>query len=486
MEPVPSQRLSRTVRALALICLLGCSTTVFSASSSSVSATSHPLVARYTYVAPQSASVYVEFGEDTHYGRRTSTYAYEKHGPALEILVAGMKASTTYHMRAVAQLLDGSLQYDADRTFTTSVPDVALPTIHVTHTSLTPAAGVEFMDLVSPDPAQPSRSLVTDLDGNVIWYYPGDADVPTKLLANGHLLLVSDFFLREVDLTGATVRKASMGNFIPRITHAEPGPGAFHHDFALLPNGHTVFLTQVYETVPTSDNPSGDTVVDNGLIDIDENWRPTWVWHALDHLDVNRHPWWGLPDWLHSNAVVYDPRDHNLIVSVRHQNWVIKIDYRDGAGTGNVLWKLGYQGDFTLIGGGNADWFWAQHDPTFTSFDGPATEHMAIFDNGDFRTNDVGQSCGRNNGCYSRGVVLQLDEAAKTAQVVYEDRLPYASWGGSAVQLSNGDLEFAMSPLGRVVEVTHDPAPQIVWQLDINQFTYRSQRIPSLYPGVSW
>ena len=59
----------------------------------------------------------------------------------------------------------------------------------------------------------------------------------------------------------------------------------------------------------------------------------------------------GFPDWTHTNAILFSPDDGNLIVSVRHQNWVVKVDYANGVGTGDILWKLGYQGDFTLVGG---------------------------------------------------------------------------------------------------------------------------------------
>lgn len=76
---------------------------------------------------------------------------------------------------------------------------------------------------------------------------------------------------------------------------------------------------------------------------------------------MNRHLF-GLPDWTHSNALVYSPSDGNLLLSVRHQSWVLKIDYNNGAGTGNLLWRLGYQGDFALTQNGvpsfdPSDWF---------------------------------------------------------------------------------------------------------------------------------
>ena len=68
------------------------------------------------------------------------------------------------------------------------------------------------------------------------------------------------------------------------------------------------------------------------------------------NLDINRRPM-SFPDWTHTNAILYSPNDGNLIVSIRHQHWLVKIDYNNGTGTGNILWHLGYQGDFTLVAG---------------------------------------------------------------------------------------------------------------------------------------
>jgi hypothetical protein len=43
-----------------------------------------------------------------------------------------------------------------------------------------------------------------------------------------------------------------------------------------------------------------------------------------------------------------------------------RMSYRQG--TGNILWKLGYQGDFTLENGIDpVDWFYAQHDANVTA-----------------------------------------------------------------------------------------------------------------------
>lgn len=52
------------------------------------------------------------------------------------------------------------------------------------------------------------------------------------------------------------------------------------------------------------------------------------------------------PDWTHANALVYAADDGNLLLSLRDQSWILKIDYQNGSGSSDVLWTLGYRGDF--------------------------------------------------------------------------------------------------------------------------------------------
>ena len=54
-------------------------------------------------------------------------------------------------------------------------------------------------------------------------------------------------------------------------------------------------------------------------------------------------------DWLHANSVSWSPEDGDLVVSLRTQDWAIKIDYANGTGNGHVVWKLGQGGNFTAI-----------------------------------------------------------------------------------------------------------------------------------------
>lgn len=89
---------------------------------------------------------------------------------------------------------------------------------------------------------------------------------------------------------------------------------------------------------------------------LNTNLQVTWTWDAFDHLDPTKRPpiagetcaasdggtaLCAIPDpqsedWLHTNSIGWSPTDHDLVLSFRHQDWVIKIDYRDGRGHGAI------------------------------------------------------------------------------------------------------------------------------------------------------
>ena len=85
--------------------------------------------------------------------------------------------------------------------------------------------------------------------------------------------------------------------------------------------------------------------------------------------------------------MLYSSDDHNLLLSIRHQNWIVKINFQDGTGSGDVMWKLGYQGDFKLVNATDpTDWFYAQHGMNFLRRTPPAISRLTLMDNGNDRT----------------------------------------------------------------------------------------------------
>lgn len=476
--------------------------------------TQNPLVAHFNVASSCAGQAMVEFGPDTSYGRSTSWYPVAGHYRRISILVAGMKASTTYHMRAQVQC-GGNTTPSADLTFATGpLPSTPFPNVQIIRPNPALASsenpGIESVNLIVPN-STIMQSFFTDRDGNPIWYYDVGANnspFTMKLLPNGHMILsitrLDTSLLREVDLAGNTIRELDAGTLGQKVKAAgfDFVPAGFHHDVLPLDNGHLLVLVvfnQSFTDLPGY--PGTIQVTGDGLVDLDQNWNPVWAWNSFDHLDVNRHLA-GLPDWTHSNAVIYSPSDGNLLLSMRHQSWILKIDYKNGAGTGNVLWRLGYQGDFALRQGDDPSlWFSFQHFPSLISQQGAKTT-MTIWDNGDFRVLDSsGDVCSLFSAplCFSRATVFQIDESAMVADLNWTDLPGFLSvWGGSINQLANGNVEFDLnapsvppgpSVASEVQEVTQTSTPEVVWKMDISpipNYAYRAYRVPSLYPGVTW
>jgi arylsulfate sulfotransferase len=472
-----------------------------------VSMSNNPQVALYSIAAPAAATVQIQFGTSTNYGLTTWAQPVPTGGGSTGVLVAGMRANTTYHMQAILQLASGQRIVDADHLFTTGdLPADMLPNITVPQPAGAGAAsGVELLDLL---PAQNQNQLValaTDLDGNVIWYFkmnPTQYPFPIKLLPNGHMLLIAfeeGNAFQEVDLAGNVVYELQVGDINTGLTAIGASFQlliAMHHDILKLPNGHYVVIANYYPALPGGGTSA---VLGDALVDWDPQTQTVaWAWSSFDHIPLTHAPS-GLADWTHANAVVYSPDDGNLILSMRNQNWVVKINYQDGAGDGRILWHLGPDGDFTLPSGqAPIEWNYGQHYPTFVSPNSAGIFQLLFFNNGN------GRLVNANNGicdtpgltpCYSSVPIFELNESANTGQVLWETNLAphYSICCGDALTLPNGNIEYDVAldvdtpNQSFIQEVTREQTPQLLWQMNITgQLAYRGFRIPSLYPGVTW
>jgi arylsulfate sulfotransferase len=495
--------------------------TLISSISGSVAATQQPLVASYSILVPAGASTQVQFGPDTNYGLSTSATLMPA-GGQVTILVAGMRANTTYHMQAVSDLANGSKMLDADHVFTTgSTPAGRIPDITVQTGTGTPSPGVELLSLTPRIAGQtPLSAVATDLEGNVIWYYDlGTSNaLPIKPLSNGHyLVLVSPPAaaegagndIQEIDLAGNIITDVSLSTVNAAVNSIFGAPlSSLHHDVAVLPNGHWILLVNYGETINGVAGVPPNTIMEgDALIDWDPHQSVVWTWSTFDHIPLSHVPYgFAAPgsgmatDWTHSNAIIYSPTDGNLILSMRNQNWIIKINYNNGAGDGSVLWTLGDGGSFTLPPGqAPIEWNYGQHYPTVVSPNSAGVFSLMFFNDGNNRLMDSNSDvCGTPGvgACYSSVPIFQLDESTNTATVLWEDNLLpyYSTCCGDALILPNGDVEvdiandFTVTPdYSDILEVTQTQTPELVWAMQIyDQLAYRGMRIPSLYPDQVW
>jgi hypothetical protein len=249
------------------------------------------------------------------------------------------------------------------------------------------------------------------------------------------------------------------------------------------------------------------------IIDLDENFQVSWTWDSFDRLNTARTAVLNekcgqsggdgvdkcgnlklakiANDWTHANSLLLTS-DNNLTISLRNQDYVIKVDYENATGNGAVIWALGNQGNcatpgctapsFTITTENafyqdNWPWFSHQHD---VEFDGTNWE---LYDNGNTRVSAPPLGLGLGD---SRGYVFALDETSKIISVVDGFDLKSFNPGfGSAQLLTDGDYEFTNGTLAdglksQDMEI-HPSVEKTDYNVQWDTRSYRAFRMTDLY-----
>jgi hypothetical protein len=449
-----------------------------------VSPTSNPLVALYSAPPSSGSSMHVEFeplGSNQSWSSTAPLPIVP--GESTNFLVAGMLPDTTYLMRHV--LNDGTTS--APLTFTTGAlpANLTFPTFTVQRA---PTRGTDLtQDIVFHIGVHPPDgtvdTLATDLMGNIVWYYDPVANaLPSyapSLVPGGTVLLLGGKLdnvagadtLREVDLAGDTLRETNIGAVNAELAAlGQQSITDFTHDAQRLPNGDTAVLALTPRTINVKGKPTlymGDSV-----LVLDQNLQVAWAWDPFTWLNVHRLPKLGEgpADWMHANSVARSPADGNLIVSLRSQDWVIKIDYADGTGDGHVIWRLGRGGNFRIKSRDPFPWFSHQHDARYIN-----NSTLVLFDDGNTRRTQRPRA-------NSRGQELVLNQKRMVATlVVNADLGNYAPALGSAQMLPNGNLDFDSGFAEQTIEVLPHGRKTYVLEMNMPGKQYRSYIYATLY-----
>jgi hypothetical protein len=449
-----------------------------------ISPTSNPLVALYSAPPSTGTSMYVQFAPLGPNPSWSSTAPLPiVPGKSTNFLVAGLLYDTTYLMRHV--LDDGTTS--APLTFTTgSLPtNLTFPTFKVLRA---PTRSTDLtQDLIFHDginsPPGVVNTLATDLMGHIVWYYDPVANAfpsyATSLVPGGTVLLLGGKqdgvgganTLREVDLAGDTLRETNTDAVNAEL--AALGQHAitdFTHDAQRLPNGDTAVLALTPRTIDVKGKPT--SYLGDMVLVLDQNFQVAWVWDPFTWLNVHRLPTLGEGpgDWMHANSIAWSPEDGNLVMSLRSQDWVIKIDYANGTGDGHVIWRLGTGGNFKINSTDPSPWFTHQHDVRYIN-----NTTLVLFDDGNTRRST-------NPQANSRGQELVLDEKTMVATLVVNANLgKYAAALGSAQMLPNGNLDFDNGIAEQTIEVLPHGTKTYVLKMNLPQAQYRSYFYDTLY-----
>ena len=363
-----------------------------------------------------------------------------------------------------------------------------------------------------PDSSLPSYAIIVDDAGDVVWYSTLGANAMQQL-PNGNLFYLDGNIL-EVDL---------LGNVRQGIT---PAAGELHHDLFRTTNGTLLSLGServvVYGYPSSYTDPNAPTrnvyVEDTPVVEFLPDGSLLQSWKLTDILEPTRIGFDSLDsrpagfDWAHANAVVYDPADDSIIVSVRHQDAIVKFS----RSTGNLKWILANHDNWP------AEFLPFLLTPVGTPFEWPYHQHaqmispsgtLLLFDNGNNRASPFdGSTPVPDHENYSRAVEYAIDEVNMEVRQVWEygaqiDQYFFtrsqsdADWmnstgnvliTSSATSWLGGVSSGSLGMGGwhtRITEVDHNiPANKVfemaVFNTTSNSMlrTYRSERIPDLYP----
>jgi len=480
-----------------------------------VNPTGHPLVALYS--APPCTtgdSMRVRFKAQGASNSDMTPFKDCNGSFSMNFYIAGMLANTTYGIRHEI-LSGGSTTVGPVLGFTTGAipPGLGIP---ASSNIVPPTGQTSFQDkFVLVDYLFAGTILfptVYDIAGNVVWYYDkiGTAVQDSRFfsrLTDSQTLLIhvndptvadpirrQNQLLREVDLAGNTLHETNVTRVAEQLVKmGYPGIESFHHDAIRLANGHTITLAATERMFPagTQGSPTNVNILGDMVVDLDANLQVAWAWNPYGHLNVNRAAILGetctpaapgcppfylsavANDWMHTNSVNYSPADGHLTISMRHQDWAVKIDYANGAGTGNVLWRLGVGGDFTPISADPYPFFSHQHDAGYEL--GGSTIY-SVYDNGNTRVAQTGSG-------NTRGQVWRLDEAALTATLLQNADLGVYSFAvGNGHRLANGNYFYHSGLVAGKSQATEVyPGGAINFIKELAAISYRSYRLRNMY-----
>jgi hypothetical protein len=233
-------------------------------------------------------------------------------------------------------------------------------------------------------------------------------------------LACNGLFVEPQGTKGQDLRWVSKDSSFNVITASEAGNGyiADNHDFQVLPNGHGLILIydpqymDLSKIVPGG-YPAGR--VDQSIIqEVDADNYVVFQWRSLDHIPITDtyKPIVKNLDYIHVNSIWFDELDGSIIASCRETSEVIKISRV----TGEIIWRMqGKHNEFTFTNAipGNTDpaFFQEQHSARRLP-----NGNLTIFDNG------YAPAVPGMDRPYSRAVEYVIDEANKTAALVWQFR----------------------------------------------------------------
>ena len=393
------------------------------------------------------------------------------------------------------------------------------------------------------EPTGKMESYLLGVDKEIAGSYSGDYYPKyTQLLPNGHRLYSSKATTTAIhngggSTTGCVEEYDANGELVWRIS-LNNDYILSHHAVRKMPNGNVLALIWQKSSgdIALAQGRNPETLPEDGdfWFDIVAEIDPiamevVWEWNIKNHLIQDFDPTkanYGVvadnpglmdinifdvedgmihPDWVHSNAIDYNPELDQIAVSLRSMNEIIILDRsttpreaeghsggRYGKG-GDILYRWGNPVNY---GRGTPEdrQFYNQHDVQWIRDGLPGAGNLLIFNNGhpDFRpyTTIVELAPEMNpDGSY----VLEDGQPYGPEEMAWEYNPPeeerfFASFISGVQRMPNGNTFINAGAIGMQREVT--TSGDIVWEYEYRNengapdFFFRAEKYPPDYSGL--
>lgn len=258
-------------------------------------------------------------------------------------------------------------------------------------------------------PSSKGYAVAYDVNGDVRWYIDQLATWKIDRLDNGHLLLSTERLINQPYYTTGLYEMDLLGKVYTEFSL----PGGYHHDYFEMANGNLL--------VSSDDFNSDAGTVEDYIVELDRQTGEIVKKFDLKEVlntDDGKSENWSSYDWFHNNSVWYDEKTNVVILSGRHKDAVIAIDYDSG----KLKWIIGdptnwdeeYQKYFFTPVGDDFEWQWSQHAAMVTP-----EGYIFILDNGNNKSK-VSDDYVPAEDSYTRGVMYKIDTDKMTIEQVWQ------------------------------------------------------------------
>ena len=304
-------------------------------------------------------------------------------------------------------------------------------------------------DLYFFSPASNVPPFATDVNGDIRWYITEELFWKIDRLNNGNLMMSTERMIAPMYYQTGMYEINLMGKIITEFQL----PGGYHHCYHELESGNLLVSSDEFN------NEYG--TIEDIIVEIDRETGEiikTWDLKNILLMDQGKSESWTDYDWFHNNSVWYDKEKNSIILSGRHQDAVISIDYSKKT----LNWIIGdktnwdekYHKYFFEPIGDDFEWQWSQHAAMVTP-----EGYIFILDNGNNKSK-IEEDYVPAKDSYTRGVMYEINEEDMTIKQIYQ----YGKERGSdfySPYISDVDYiakDHYITHSGGIVEVDGEPS----------------------------